>query len=131
MGALASRVNPKAAKDAILSRYKPGTGFGTAIFDAHNGFNELNRYLMLWNVAYQWNRGSRFAFNQYHHWVRCLVRSEPGEPAHVIHSKEGITQGDCLAMSLYGVTLMPLVLKMREASGVLDFLEAGGIRDPL
>jgi hypothetical protein len=33
----------------------------------------------------------------------------------VIHSKEGITQGDCLAMSLYGVALMPLTLKMREA----------------
>jgi hypothetical protein len=33
----------------------------------------------------------------------------------VIHSKEGITQGNCLAMSLYGVALMPLASKMREA----------------
>jgi hypothetical protein len=32
----------------------------------------------------------------------------------VIHSKEGITQGDCLAMSLYGVALMPLAFKMHE-----------------
>jgi hypothetical protein len=24
-----------------------GTGFGSALFDARNGFNELNRYLML------------------------------------------------------------------------------------
>jgi hypothetical protein len=30
----------------------------------------------------------------------------------VIHSKERITQGDCLAMSLYGVALMPLASKM-------------------
>jgi len=30
------------------------------------------------------------------------------EPAPVIHSKEGITQGDCLAMSLHGVALMQL-----------------------
>ncbi len=37
-----------------------------------------------------------------------------GEPALVIHSKEGITQGDCLAMSLYGVALMPLASKMRK-----------------
>ncbi len=66
-------------------------------------------------MAHRWNRGSRFAFNRYRHWVRCLVRSEPGEPALVIHLKEGITQGDCLAMSLYGVALMPLASKMREA----------------
>jgi hypothetical protein len=30
----------------------------------------------------------------------------------MIHTKEGITQGDCLAMSLYGVALMPLASKM-------------------
>jgi hypothetical protein len=57
---------------------------------------------------------SRFAFNRYRHWVRCLVWSEPGEPAHVIHSKDEIMQGNCLAMSLYGVVLMPLASKMRE-----------------
>ena len=63
---------------------------------------------MLWNVTHLWNRGSRFAFNRYRHWVRCLVRSKPGTQAIMIHSKEGITQGDCLAMSLYGVALMTL-----------------------
>ena len=114
-GVLAPGTDPGAAEDATFSRYEPGTGFGSALFDARNGFNEINRYLMLWNVAHRWNRGSRFAFNRYRHWVRCLVRSEPGEPALVIHSKEGITQGDCLAMSLYGVALMPLASKMRAA----------------
>ncbi len=54
-------------------------------------------------------------FNWCRHWVQCLVRSEPGKPALVIHSKEGITQGDCLAMSLFGVALMPLASKMGEA----------------
>jgi hypothetical protein len=33
----------------------------------------------------------------------------------VIHSKEGITQGDYFVMSFYDVTLMPLASKMREA----------------
>jgi hypothetical protein len=32
----------------------------------------------------------------------------------MIHSKEGITQGNCLAMSLYRVALMPLMSKMCE-----------------
>ncbi len=31
----------------------------------------------------------------------------------MIHSKEGITQGDCFTMSLYGVALMPLASQMR------------------
>jgi hypothetical protein len=95
-------------------RYVEGIGFGSALFDARNGFNKLNQYLMLWNVAHLWNRRSWFAFNQYRHWVCCLVRTELGEPPIVIHSKVGITQGDCLAMSLYGMTLMSLASRMRE-----------------
>ncbi len=113
-GVLPPGINPGAAEKAKFSCYKPGTGFGSALFDARNSFNKINCYLMLWNMAHHWNRASRFAFNRYQHWVRCLVRSEPGEPALVIHSKEGITQGDCLAMSLYGVALMPLASKMRK-----------------
>jgi hypothetical protein len=107
--------DPGAAEETSNSRYEEGTGFGSALFDARNGFNKLNCYLMLWNMAHPWNHGSRFAFNRYRHWVRCLVRTEPGESLIVIHSKEGITQGNCFAMSLYGVVLMPLASKMREA----------------
>ena len=113
-GLLDPNVYPGAAEDDRHSRYEAGTGFGSALFDARNGFNELNRYLMLWNVAHLWNQGSRSAFNCYRHWVCCLVRTEPGHPPLVIHSQEGITQGDCLARSLYGVALMPLVSRMRE-----------------
>jgi hypothetical protein len=36
------------------------------------------------------------------------------KPALVIYSKEGITQGDCLEMSLYNVALRPLMTKMHE-----------------
>ena len=104
-GMLGPGIDPGAAEDDSNSHYKEGAGFGSALFDAWNGFNKLNRYLMLWNVAHLWNHGSRFAFNRYHHWVRCLVWTEPGNPPIVIHSWEGITQGDCLAMSLYGVHL--------------------------
>ena len=52
-------------EDVSNSRYTPDSGYGAALFDARNAFNELNRYLMLWNVAHLWNRGSRFAFNRY------------------------------------------------------------------
>ncbi len=59
--------DPGAAKDTSNSRYEEGTGFSSALFDARNGFNKLNCYLMLWNVAHLWNRRSRFAFNCYRH----------------------------------------------------------------
>ncbi|KAL7526609.1 hypothetical protein ACHAXR_004222, partial [Thalassiosira sp. AJA248-18] len=69
---------------------------------------------MLWNVAHLWRRGSRFTFNNhYRHWGICIVRDHLGSPAIVIHSKEGVTQGDCSrAMSIYGVGLMPLAARM-------------------
>ena len=47
-------------------------------------------------------------------WGICLVRDRPGRPTIVIHSKEGITQGDCFAMNLYGVALLPLAKQMRS-----------------
>jgi hypothetical protein len=74
-------VDPGATEDDHHSRYEWGLSFGSALFDARNGFNELNRYLMLWNDAHLWNRVSWFAFNWYRHWVCCLVRSEPGTQA--------------------------------------------------
>jgi hypothetical protein len=54
-GVLAPGIDPGAAEDASFSHYEPGTGFGSALIDARNGFNKLNRYLMLWNAAHCWN----------------------------------------------------------------------------
>ncbi len=68
-GVLAPGIDPGAAEDASFSHYEPGTGFGSSHINARNGFNELNRYLMLWNVAHRWNQVSWFAFNRYQHWV--------------------------------------------------------------
>ena len=58
-------INREAEEDTPHLQYTAGTGFGTALFDARNAFQELNRYLMLWNVAHLWPCGSRFAFNRY------------------------------------------------------------------
>jgi hypothetical protein len=115
-GLLAPEVNPGAAEDASFSCYECETGFGSALFDACNGFNKLNHYLMLWNIVHQWNHRSWYAFNRYRHWVCCLVQTEPGEPTLLIQSKEGIAQGDCHTMSLYGVALMPRASKRQEAT---------------
>jgi hypothetical protein len=68
-GLLATGVDPEVAENTSFSCYEPLTGFGFPLFDAPNGFNKLNCYLMLWNLAHCSNQGSRFAFNCYRHRV--------------------------------------------------------------
>ena len=46
-------MDPGAAEDDRYSRYGAGTGFGSALFDARNGFNELNRYLHWFHLCMQ------------------------------------------------------------------------------
>jgi hypothetical protein len=41
--------DPDEAAVVSRSRYVLDSGFGIALFDAKNGFNEVNRYLMLCN----------------------------------------------------------------------------------
>jgi hypothetical protein len=79
-----------------------------------NGFNELKRYQMLWNVRHLWPKGSRLAFNTYRHFNLVIVRRGDGKLAHVIRSEDGLSQGDPLAMALYGVALLPLGEKLRR-----------------
>ena len=73
--------------------YEERTGFGMALFDARNVFCELNRHLILWNVAHLWNKGSGFLYNRYRHWGKVSVRDEPRKLAIIIQSKEGIAYG--------------------------------------
>jgi hypothetical protein len=105
--------DPGASLDQTHSRYQPDTGFGCALFDARNGFNELNRYQMLWSVAHLWPKARRFAFNLHRHDIICIVRTSPSEEVKVLHSREGVTQGGVLGMSLYGIATMPLAEGLR------------------
>jgi hypothetical protein len=66
-GMLAPGIDPGAAEDASFSHYKPRAGSGSALIDARNVFNKLNRYPMLWNMAHRWNQVSRFAFDRFRH----------------------------------------------------------------
>jgi hypothetical protein len=113
--AVTRATDPGEAADVSRSRYVPDSGFGTALFDAKNGFNEVNRYLMLWTAAHCWTKASRFAFNRYRHQNIVFVRDRPGTPPIRILSREGIAQGCSLSMNLYGVALLPLLKRMRVA----------------
>jgi hypothetical protein len=104
--------DPGEPEDVSRSRYVPDSGFGTTLFDAKNGFNKVNRYLMLWTAAHCWTKASRFAFNRYRHQNTVYVRDRPGKPPIWILSREGIAQGCSLSMNLYGFALLPLLKRM-------------------
>eukprot|EP00957_Ditylum_brightwellii_P044679 3387409-Ditylum_brightwellii.AAC.1 len=87
---------------------------GTVLVDARNGFNELSRYAMLWMVQHRWQAGAIFVFNCYRHWALLIIH-QPGQDPVVLHSKEGVTQGDPQSMVTYGITLVPLAEQIRAA----------------
>lgn len=88
--------------------------FGMTCIDARNGFNELSRKAMLWTVRHRWPIGSRFAFNCYRHSAQLVLRRD-GDECEILLSREGVTQGDPLSMVLYGLALVPLAERLREA----------------
>ena len=83
------------------------------LVDAANGFNNLSRYSMLWTVRHRCPRLATYLFNCYRHQIRLICRQPGGEPE-IILSQEGVTQGDPLAMVLYGIALLPLVEALRK-----------------
>eukprot|EP00957_Ditylum_brightwellii_P138583 10563101-Ditylum_brightwellii.AAC.1 len=79
-------------------------GWGILLEDARNAFNKLNRKAMLWHVCHYWPLGCRYAFNIY----RLRGAEE------VVYSKEGVTQGDPMAMFLYALGVLPIILQLKH-----------------
>ena len=63
---------------------------------------------MLWMFRQSWPSGSWFVFNFYCHWSLLVLWNSNGT-ASFLHSKEGATQGDTLAMIAYGICILPLI----------------------
>ena len=87
--------------------------WGFLLVDAKNAFNEGNRIAFLWTIRHLWPSGARFVFNCYKHWSLLIMRGEDGDIT-MLHSKEGVTQGDPLAMVVYGVGMLPLTHILRR-----------------
>ena len=88
--------------------------WGILLVDAANGFNALNRKAMLWNVRHLWPRGARFTFNCYKHWPQLVLQRTGETLPYILHSREGVTQGDPLSMYIYALALLPLVNKLED-----------------
>ena len=81
------------------------------LVDACNGFNELNRRVMLWTVRYKWPAASRFVFNCYRHESMMLVRRQGQDPITML-SREGVTQGEPLSMLVYGLSVAEIARRI-------------------
>ena len=77
------------------------------LVDSCNGFNNLNRLVMLWTVRHRCLAWSRFPLNCYKNPYHILLR-RPGRPQFTLLSIEGLTQRDPLLMVLHSITLVPL-----------------------
>jgi hypothetical protein len=82
--------------------------WGFLLVDVKNTFNEHCGTMALWNVRHEWPSGARFVFNSYTHWAILIIRNNNGTGA-FLHSKQGVTQGDSLAVFGYPVGLLPLI----------------------
>ena len=87
---------------------------GCLLADTANGFNNLSSLAMLWAVAHRWPRASRFAFNCYRHVPQLVIRVPGDRTPKIILSKEGATQGDPMAMPLYGISVAVLAEQLKH-----------------
>ena len=66
-----------------------------------------------------------FAFNFYHDWATLVIRVGDGT-GHLLYSKELVTQGDLLAMVVYGLVILLLVRELcKSHPGVTQYWYAG------
>ena len=87
--------------------------WGSLLVDANNVFDEIHRVGMLWTVRHLWMYGARFVFNCYRHWSSLVLQNKNGT-ASFLHSKEGVTQGDPLAMIAYMIGILPLINNLKR-----------------
>eukprot|EP00957_Ditylum_brightwellii_P100489 7660363-Ditylum_brightwellii.AAC.1 len=90
--------------------------WGILLVDAKNAFNKINHCAMLWSARYLWVPAARFAINIYYHWQKLVWRGHPD----LVMSKEGVTQGDPIAMILYALDVLPLFLQLEELISTLE-----------
>ena len=93
--------------------------------DASNAFNSLNRSGALWNISNTCPPIATVLCNCYRSPIYLYVDGT------VLHSCEGTTQGDPLAMPMYALATIPLIGKLSEVDSVTqtwyaDDASAGG-----
>ena len=87
-------------------------GYGLLLMDAVNAFNSMSRLAAIWNTSVLWPRCARFVFNSYRGYAVLYIAGSK----QTLLSKEGVTQGDPLAMLVYGLGILPQTRKLKNPS---------------
>ena len=99
----------EAAVHAMRSRYDDTDA--VLLIDASNASNSLNRAAALHNISVLCPSIATNAINTYRRHARLFVMG-----GKELLSAEGTTQGDPIAMSLYAVSLQPLIAQLQTSS---------------
>jgi hypothetical protein len=94
---------------AMIKMFSSMESEALLLVDASNAFNSLNRAVALHNIRFICPLISITLINCYRTAARLFVQG-----GLELSSSEGTTQGDPLAMAMYGLGLMPLVDLLRE-----------------
>jgi hypothetical protein len=97
----------------LWDQYNQEEEWGFLQIDATNAFNLQNRTMMLYNFRHLCPTMAMFAFNCYKHHSILYIRGLNGKFGSMLHSREGVTQGDPLSMILYGIRMLPLIRKLK------------------
>ena len=97
----------EAAVHAMSSLYDSQTTEAILLVDANNAFNSLNREVALRNIQHLCPSLSVVLINTYREDIELFVDGA------TLLSTEGTTQGDPLAMAMYGIGILPLIKKLQ------------------
>ena len=79
------------------------------LIDASNAFNALNRKLAMRNIDRICPSLTSAVYNSYIYPSKLFVNGE------TLLSEEGTTQGDPIAMAMYGISIMPMIRKLNPS----------------
>lgn len=96
----------------LVDEYGKEESWCYLLVDAKNAFNEINRVQMLWTIRHLLPRAARFVYNCYKGMADLVVRGE--KTVEFLKSREGVTQGDPLAMVCFGLTTVPILKSINE-----------------
>ncbi len=97
----------EAAVHSTRSAFESDDVEAVLLADASNAFNCINRLIALLNIQRLCPTIATFLINSYRSNIELFFMD--GE---VIRSMEGTTQGDPLAMAMYGLAIVPLIKKL-------------------
>ena len=112
----------EAAVHAISDKFKEESCEAVILVDAENAFNRLNREVAIKNIKQTCPPLYCYLNNSY----KAPAKLHLGDGT-FIWSKEGATQGDNLAMPMYGISTRPLIDSLASSSNIQTEVNPDGM----